>query len=368
MYSLELHDGSNRAPVRAAHPEHARQTGRPVSGRMPTAPTAVRSAKRWPKRSKRATTWTRRLRITATIFQVLKGQGPAAPLGEIDYVINGAMIGGFALIATPAEYGVTGIQTFIVNHNGIVYQKDLGPGLGESGEADHALQPGQDLDPDERRLGEVAGGNASTAEEALEASRDLLASIVETVPARVFWKDADLCFLGCNSLFACDAGFAHREDLVGKDDFQMPWREQADKYRADDRMVIESGTPKLGIEEPQSTPDGRTIWLRTSKVPWHGVDGKTIGDPGYLRGHHGATSRRRRPCARARSASAATSRDGLIAMAITLPDKRFSEVNARFCEIFGYPREELLRMDWASLTHPDDLAGDVSQVQSSSER
>ena len=61
------------------------------------------------------------------IFQVLKGQGPAAPLGELDYVIGDAMIGGFALIATPAEYGVTGVQTFIVNHDGIVYQKDLGP-------------------------------------------------------------------------------------------------------------------------------------------------------------------------------------------------------------------------------------------------
>jgi hypothetical protein len=61
------------------------------------------------------------------IFHVLKGQGPAAPLGELDYVIDGAMIGGFALIATPAEYGVTGVQTFIVNHDGIVYQKDLGP-------------------------------------------------------------------------------------------------------------------------------------------------------------------------------------------------------------------------------------------------
>jgi len=57
----------------------------------------------------------------------LKGQGPAAPLGELDYVIGDAMIGGFALIATPAEYGVTGVQTFIVNHDGIVYQKDLGP-------------------------------------------------------------------------------------------------------------------------------------------------------------------------------------------------------------------------------------------------
>ena len=61
------------------------------------------------------------------IFHVLEGQGPAAKGGELDYVIKGAMIGGFALIATPAEYGVTGVQTFIVNHDGIVYQKDLGP-------------------------------------------------------------------------------------------------------------------------------------------------------------------------------------------------------------------------------------------------
>jgi hypothetical protein len=60
-------------------------------------------------------------------FKVLKGQGPAAPLGELDFVINGVMIGGFALVAAPAEYRVTGVQTFIVSHDGIVYQKDLGP-------------------------------------------------------------------------------------------------------------------------------------------------------------------------------------------------------------------------------------------------
>ena len=62
-------------------------------------------------------------------FKVLKGQGPAAPLGEIDFMVGGAMIGGFALAAAPAEYGVTGVQTFIVSHNGIVYQKDMGPDL-----------------------------------------------------------------------------------------------------------------------------------------------------------------------------------------------------------------------------------------------
>jgi len=60
-------------------------------------------------------------------FKVLKGQGPAAPLGEMDFLVDGAMIGGFALVAVPAEYGVTGVKTFIVSHTGIVYEKDLGP-------------------------------------------------------------------------------------------------------------------------------------------------------------------------------------------------------------------------------------------------
>ena len=60
-------------------------------------------------------------------FKVLKGQGPAAPLGTLDFVIEGAMIGGFALVAAPAEYGQTGVKTFMVSHTGVVYQKDLGP-------------------------------------------------------------------------------------------------------------------------------------------------------------------------------------------------------------------------------------------------
>lgn len=60
-------------------------------------------------------------------FKVLKGQGPEVPPGEIDFMVNGAMIGGFALVAAPAEYGVTGVQTFMVSHGGVVYEKDLGP-------------------------------------------------------------------------------------------------------------------------------------------------------------------------------------------------------------------------------------------------
>lgn len=59
-------------------------------------------------------------------FKILKGQGPAAPLGQMDFVVKGMMIGGFALVAAPAEYGVTGVRTFIVSQDGVVYDKDLG--------------------------------------------------------------------------------------------------------------------------------------------------------------------------------------------------------------------------------------------------
>jgi hypothetical protein len=61
-------------------------------------------------------------------FKILKGQGPAAPLGEMDFVVKGVMIGGFALVAAPAVYNVTGVRTFIVSHDGVVYEKDLGTG------------------------------------------------------------------------------------------------------------------------------------------------------------------------------------------------------------------------------------------------
>ena len=60
-------------------------------------------------------------------FKILKGEGPAARMGRLDYVIEGVMIGGFALVAVPTEYRVTGVKTFIVSYDGIVYQKDLGP-------------------------------------------------------------------------------------------------------------------------------------------------------------------------------------------------------------------------------------------------
>ena len=80
-------------------------------------------------------------------FKVLKGQGPAAPLGELDFVVKDVMIGGFALIAFPAQYRLTGVQTFIVSHDGVVYQKDLGPKTLELANAIDRFNPDKSWTP-----------------------------------------------------------------------------------------------------------------------------------------------------------------------------------------------------------------------------
>lgn len=111
----------------------------------------------------------------------------------------------------------------------------------------------------------------------LDESRSLLQSIIDTAPVRVFWKDRELHYLGCNPAFARDAGKQTPEEMIGKDDYQMSWAAEAGLYRSDDRRIIDSGMPRLNFEEPQTTPDGKTIWLRTSKVPLRNRSGDIIG-------------------------------------------------------------------------------------------
>lgn len=118
---------------------------------------------------------------------------------------------------------------------------------------------------------------SSAPDPAAPASRDLLEKIVENIPIRIFWKDADSRYLGCNTAFARDAGLSRPEELIGKSDFDLVWRDQAELYRADDRRVMEAAEPKLNYEEPQTGPDGKTIWLRTSKVPLRDTRGTAIG-------------------------------------------------------------------------------------------
>lgn len=111
----------------------------------------------------------------------------------------------------------------------------------------------------------------------LQAGKNLLQRIINLLPVRVFWKDKDLRYMGCNDLFARDAGMPNAEAMIGKDDFEMGWREQAALYRADDWEVLNNKKEKVNFEEPQTTPDGEAMYLMTSKVLLTGEDGEVLG-------------------------------------------------------------------------------------------
>lgn len=115
------------------------------------------------------------------------------------------------------------------------------------------------------------------SEHAKNESLKLLQLVVDTIPMRLFWKNTDLVYLGCNHLFARDAGFTEPSELIGKDDFSMGWNEQSELYRSDDMEVMRTGKAKLNYEEPQTTPEGKHITLLTSKVPIRNTSDEIIG-------------------------------------------------------------------------------------------
>ena len=114
----------------------------------------------------------------------------------------------------------------------------------------------------------------------LEQSRRLLRSIIDSIPNRVWWKDLNSVFLGANLSIAKDAGFSSPYEVVGKTDYELPWKDQADHFVSDDREVIESGRAKLNIEEVLTRADGTTYWLETNKIPLTDLDGRIIGTVG----------------------------------------------------------------------------------------
>ena len=106
----------------------------------------------------------------------------------------------------------------------------------------------------------------------------VLRRIIDLIPYCVFWKNRNLEYLGCNQRFAELAGLENSLEIVGKSDFDLPWKqEEALGYRGDDRGVIESETPKLHIIETQQNAESEMVWLDTSKVPLAAENGRVFG-------------------------------------------------------------------------------------------
>ncbi|MHC0062123.1 PAS domain S-box protein [Nostoc sp. UIC 10890] len=124
--------------------------------------------------------------------------------------------------------------------------------------------------------------------QALEESRKMLQTVLDTFPQRVYWKDRQSRFLGCNPAFIRDSQL-RTDDLIGKTDFELPWAKLAHLYCADDAMVMNTRTPKLGYEEPFAGPNGEQLWLRTNKVPLTNSAGEVIG---VLVSHEDITERK----------------------------------------------------------------------------
>ncbi|TNC99442.1 MAG: PAS/PAC sensor-containing diguanylate cyclase/phosphodiesterase [Gallionellaceae bacterium] len=110
----------------------------------------------------------------------------------------------------------------------------------------------------------------------LHASHNMLNLVLDAVPQSIFWKDRNGVYLGCNKVFAQDAGLAHPEEVIGKTDFDLPWTQaEAEAFRADDAEVMRSNAAKPHIIQQQHNADGKQVWLDTSKVPL--TNGEMLG-------------------------------------------------------------------------------------------
>jgi len=116
------------------------------------------------------------------------------------------------------------------------------------------------------------------SEERWRESQQMLRTVLDSIPVRVFWKDRNSVYLGCNRLFAQDTGLESPEAVVGKSAFDLPvFRDNAAAYVARDRAVMESGTPQLRYEQPIPNVNGAALWAMTSEIPMRDSEGNITG-------------------------------------------------------------------------------------------
>lgn len=115
------------------------------------------------------------------------------------------------------------------------------------------------------------------AELALHESRQMLRHIIDNIPQSVFWKDLDSVFIGGNRSLLEDAGLDSLDQLVGKTDADLRWKDQAEHFRQVDLEVMRSGLPRLKMQATDHRRDGTPCWIETSKIPLKDEQGKVVG-------------------------------------------------------------------------------------------
>ena len=207
------------------------------------------------------------------------------------------------------------------------------------------------------------------AQEELFNSRQMLRTVLDNIPQRVFWKDQNSVYVGCNKPFALDCGYEDPSELEGKTSYETASAAMADLYRADDREVMERGRPKINYEEPQIRPDGSQAWLITSKTPMYGRDDQVIG----LLGTYSDITERKLIEESLRQSEERFSkffRSTPIGTSITcMSDGQIVDANDAFLGLYGYKREEVIgrnRLTLKMWANPGDQAKIVEVLQEQS--
>ncbi len=233
---------------------------------------------------------------------------------------------------------------FVDERRGRTMLNSLHPVIDNDGRVTHVAVFGRDI-TEERAARQAIEENRRQ----LEEMNAMLQLVIDTIPVRLFWKDQQSVYLGCNAVFARDAGRERPAQVVGESDGTMPWRDQAEAYVADDQAVMTSGTAKVNFEEPQNTPTGQRIWLRTTKVPLRDAAGNVTGVLGTyedITEHKVLEQRIRESEERYRSLFANSQATMLV---IDPTNGKIVDANAAAARYYGYSIEELTTMSIAQI-------------------
>jgi two-component system, NtrC family, sensor kinase len=208
-----------------------------------------------------------------------------------------------------------------------------------------------------------------TADAKLKASRKLLQLVIDNIPQKIFWKDIDCVYLGCNQGFAQDVGIDLPREIIGRTDYDLPLPiSQSNAYRADDLRVMLSGNPELHVTRPHTLADGRMILIDWSKIPLYDEQGNVVG---ILGTYEDITERKRAEAALQDTLKQTEYQSQLLRTVLdTSPDWifvkdrqfRYLMANQSFSEAIGKTPDQILGRDDLGLGCSEEMVyGDLEQ-------